>query len=575
MAYGNGIVRTSRLSREAQELVLDLRAAPGAQVPANPDVVNASELQPALSHLSSFLPHDQALLLGLAKAVSPAGETPTTWENFSALPGGVHMRRAFALGPDLLVQNYGTDESGWGGERLTRYLSSQHRWVDVKLPEEIGRYSRIDVAPVGAQFAINSGLAAHTRPCLVFFDPVSGGFSGVLPGVPGEKVALAGAGGRLYAFGGSTFRDTLDQAKVFEVATSSWKDLKKPLPIPRTGASAITVGDRIYVIGGDPQPKRVDVYNVATGEWETPFDLPHGRRFSPSLWLEDGRIGIAGGHDEKGNLVPDVDLLDVRDPEHRKLGFGPTLNVEPNTSVVAVTRTAEGLNVLGTIAAKAPSNPSGREYDYSVYSKRLDAPPAEQVDVFASSVQAPPPPVSPATPTPTVINNNYYGATINNNITIESAIIDTLFRVEKHVIVGPSSSKPASEVTAVPRLNVTVRPLPFDDAGNGQAGFAESSAGQGGFFLRTEASGQNLIQVATEKGGKRVMLGRAVDGLGPLPANADDLFLYHPATGSLVEMRTNANGEFATPLPEELHGEVYVFQRRATGDSPAGRIDLP
>ncbi len=115
--------------------------------------------------------------------------------------------------------------------------------------------------------------------------------------------AVAAHGGRLYAIGGGgPGFASLDAVEVFDLKTERWQ-AARPMPTRRSGAMAVTLGDRIAVIGGGfkkPDGKfrflpTVEFYEPATDRWTTGPDMlqPHDY---PACALLDGRVYIATGH---------------------------------------------------------------------------------------------------------------------------------------------------------------------------------------------------------------------------------------------------------------------------------------
>jgi N-acetylneuraminic acid mutarotase len=108
---------------------------------------------------------------------------------------------------------------------------------------------------------------------------------------------------KIYVFGGggSAFK-SLNTVEVYDPIRDKWY-AGKEMPTLRSGAMAITLGDRIYVIGGGfkkPDGKfrflpTTEIYNPQTDAWEQGPDMlkPHDY---PAAALLDGSIYIMGGH---------------------------------------------------------------------------------------------------------------------------------------------------------------------------------------------------------------------------------------------------------------------------------------
>jgi N-acetylneuraminic acid mutarotase len=59
--------------------------------------------------------------------------------------------------------------------------------------------------------------------------------------------------GKIYVFGGELPFRIFNATEMYDPATDSWIS-KAPLPTPRHGTGAVTLGRRIYVMAGGPQP---------------------------------------------------------------------------------------------------------------------------------------------------------------------------------------------------------------------------------------------------------------------------------------------------------------------------------
>lgn len=111
--------------------------------------------------------------------------------------------------------------------------------------------------------------------------------------------------------------------------------LSSPLPHPRTAHSTVQAQDgKVYaLLGRRPATgsavAEVDVYDPATGKWDTlPGDqVPPGRGRSgaTATVLKNGKILLAGGVEESGQVTPTTLLFDPRSPEGAKWTTGPPM----------------------------------------------------------------------------------------------------------------------------------------------------------------------------------------------------------------------------------------------------------
>ncbi len=122
-------------------------------------------------------------------------------------------------------------------------------------------------------------------------------------------------GGRLYVFGGGggDFK-SLASVESYDPATDRWQSCA-PMPGPRSGIAATTVGDRIYVMGGGFRREdgsfdfksTVDVYLPLEDRWQSAPSLLH-RHDAPAALTFEGQVYLFGGHH------PDADGGPLTDP---------------------------------------------------------------------------------------------------------------------------------------------------------------------------------------------------------------------------------------------------------------------
>lgn len=115
--------------------------------------------------------------------------------------------------------------------------------------------------------------------------------------------AVAALGGLIYVIGGGGPRfASLNTVEVFDPRTARWTTARS-MPTLRSGAMAVTLGDRIAVIGGGfkkPDGKfrflrTVEFYEPATDRWSIGPDMlqPHDY---PACAQLDGWVYIVAGH---------------------------------------------------------------------------------------------------------------------------------------------------------------------------------------------------------------------------------------------------------------------------------------
>lgn len=139
---------------------------------------------------------------------------------------------------------------------------------------------------------------------------------------------LARVGRELHYIGGlKADRDTdsgdhwvLDLERWAE-GSAGWRPAA-PLPLPRNQFSTVSLGTRIYAIGGQlhhdsvqlDQP-RVDIFDTETDTWSRGPDLPKGHSHGEAgTFVHDGGIYMVGGHTTPtgGTKSVDPDILVLR-----------------------------------------------------------------------------------------------------------------------------------------------------------------------------------------------------------------------------------------------------------------------
>ncbi|MCH8153074.1 MAG: hypothetical protein IH830_11980 [Planctomycetes bacterium] len=129
-------------------------------------------------------------------------------------------------------------------------------------------------------------------------------------------------GGKIYVMGGADSHEnpsTYDIVEVYYPATNSWDtgDPSHPMPRPRHDHAAVEVDGKIYLIGGTDDASgasllvpEVDVYDTENNVWTEVAPLPTPRRGLKAATL-GGKIYAIGGVDESGNILS---LVEVYDP---------------------------------------------------------------------------------------------------------------------------------------------------------------------------------------------------------------------------------------------------------------------
>ena len=121
-------------------------------------------------------------------------------------------------------------------------------------------------------------------------------------------------GARVYAFGGGGPNfEPLDSVEIYDPQSDCW-NRGTPMPTRRSGITAVTVNNQIYVMGGGFKKadgsfeflRTVEVYDPERDRWEVGPDLIK-RHDAPSATLHQGRIYLFGGHHPEAQGGPLTD----------------------------------------------------------------------------------------------------------------------------------------------------------------------------------------------------------------------------------------------------------------------------
>lgn len=156
------------------------------------------------------------------------------------------------------------------------------------------------------------------------FDPLSNTWS-KLPETPHARDHFQAAmvGDKLYVAGGrrssakinQVFQLTESAVDVFDFKTQTWTTLsnEKNIPTQRAGCTAITVGERVLVMGGESSQKlahsNCEAFNTKTQAWEKLDSLKTGRHGTQAVLL-NGRIHIAAGCANQGGK-PELNSVEI------------------------------------------------------------------------------------------------------------------------------------------------------------------------------------------------------------------------------------------------------------------------
>jgi N-acetylneuraminic acid mutarotase len=217
------------------------------------------------------------------------------------------------------------------GLLLSASAFAQGKWI--KLAPFPDPSEELLGASAGGKMYVFCGLAPAWVPKgLVYeYDPATDKWAKKKPmALPSHHVAFTEYRGKIYAFGGFVLPQSgppawvpINNAWEYDPANDSWKALA-PMPTKRGSPVAVTIGDKIYVIGGAvPGPNQsavhparphtsvgtVEEYDPATNSWRARASMPTPRNHAVAgvvngkAYVIGGRVGaafISGGSSNIG-----------------------------------------------------------------------------------------------------------------------------------------------------------------------------------------------------------------------------------------------------------------------------------
>jgi hypothetical protein len=288
---------------------------------------------PTARHENAFVALDGRLYL-----VGGRGERPLevfdpatgAWTAMAPPPQEIHHVQAVAHEGRLYL--LGAFTGGFPDEtpvaHVHIYEPVQGAW---RLGPEIPEHRRRGAAGVAVHDGIFYLLGGATRghqggyvPWLDAFDPTTGEWA-ELADAPHARDHFHAAvlDGRLYAAGGRTSSfetgegmPSVEAVDVYDIASGTWQTHEAPLPTPRSGNTTVAFDGRVLVIGGESESQErahdeVEAFDPASGQWLRLPSLQVGRHGTQATVL-DGAIHIAAGSGNRGG-GPELDDLEVFD----------------------------------------------------------------------------------------------------------------------------------------------------------------------------------------------------------------------------------------------------------------------
>jgi N-acetylneuraminic acid mutarotase len=121
--------------------------------------------------------------------------------------------------------------------------------------------------------------------------------------VLGGKIVVAG-GRRSSAKTGDTFKLSVGEVDIYDVARGEWSTAENKIPTERAGSFSIAWKGRILVLGGESGTQQqahaeVEAFDLTTGKWESLSPLIQGRH-GTGVALAQDKLWVAAGSANRG-----------------------------------------------------------------------------------------------------------------------------------------------------------------------------------------------------------------------------------------------------------------------------------
>lgn len=184
------------------------------------------------------------------------------------------------------------------------------------------------------------GTGRDGRPVLDVerFDGDNWTIEGQLPGEGLNAPAAAAVDDSIYLIGGfgTTTNRPVTAVRRYDTRKKHWTDAA-PLPAPRGGHAAVTLGGRLHVIGGGNSVSTIDdhsVYDPKANTWTARAKLPRSMG-SPAAVVVDGKLWSIGGRSGPN----DFGDVHIYDPNTDAWTPGPAIDARGTGGAAVIGRT--------------------------------------------------------------------------------------------------------------------------------------------------------------------------------------------------------------------------------------------
>jgi N-acetylneuraminic acid mutarotase len=250
--------------------------------------------------------------------------------------------------------------------------ATENSWVE-KAPMQQSRASfgvavvNGKIYAIGGSYTQTNGneSSSVTTNTTEAYDPTTNTWTTKAPmPIPRANFAIAVCENKIYVIGGIIEGKRLavtNATEVYDPATDTWAE-KASIPLPEQSFSANVIGGKIYVVGGQYQPdpvywtfdisKQTQVYDPSTDSWTTKAPIPIAVAGYVSA-VVDNKIYVISGF-----MDSDItDLTQIYDPEGDKWSSGASIPIGVSGAAAGATTGAAAPKAIYVIGGGYASDP--------------------------------------------------------------------------------------------------------------------------------------------------------------------------------------------------------------------------
>lgn len=286
--------------------------------------------KPIARHEAAFVRIKNKFYLLGGRGIRPVSifDTATqSWSEGSKPPLEMHHFQPVVYKDKVYI--LGAMTGGYPGEVPVPYIYIYDPSTDAwskgdKIPEDRLRGSTGNVLYNDKIFiacGIKDGHRSDHKKWLDSYDPQTGKWE-ILPNAPRARDHFQAEviNNKIYVLAGrrsmapdETFKHTLAEIDVFDLAKKKWETLPTVLPTHRAGNMVVANGNELWVIGGESEGSsvahnEVEALNVNSNSWRTLPPLVRGRHGSGIIKFDEA-LYVASGSGNKGGS-PELESME-------------------------------------------------------------------------------------------------------------------------------------------------------------------------------------------------------------------------------------------------------------------------